>query len=541
MIKVKTISNLIKVFPNEEPKGEIINASILKNEVFSYQISIFSSENLTLNYELISDIKENISLRVVNYIYATMLGIADNEDNYVLKDKKTPTSFPDLLTPLGSQIKLKKDEWTTIYLTIREVKKSGNFDIVFNLLNDNKIVGNSQFSLAIINKEIDLDKILPNTNWFHYDGIANHYHLNVFSKKYNKIMVNFLKDQREHGINMLFVPLFTPPLDTYPGTYRRTAQLVDVEVVDEEYKFNLDRVFNFLDLGRKLGYKYFEMSHLFTQWGAKKAPKVMAKVNGKTKRIFGWGIKSTNPKYLNFVKSFLTKFVKELKARGFKENEVMFHLSDEPHGDAIKTYKKLANVIRKIIKPFKIIDALSDYSFYEKGAIDEPVVAEDALKEYRDHGVKTFVYYCCCQAHDFIPNRFMNMPLNRLRVCGPIMYIDDAKGFLQWGYNFYNTQFSIKRINPFEVPDAGGKFPAGDSYVVYPGENGVPLNSIREESYFDSLQDYALLKMLEDKKGRDYVLDLLSKFNILSYENYPHEDLLCYKLHEELVRKLQKY
>ena len=169
------------------------------------------------------------------------------------------------------------------------------------------------------------------------------------------------------------------------------------------------------------------------------------------------------------------------------------------------------------------------------------VVAENAIKEYRKNGVKTFVYYCCCQAYDNVPNRFLNMPLNRLRVLGPIMYVDEAKGLLQWGFNFYNSQLSLSQIDPFKVPDANARFPAGDSFIVYPGKDGEPLSSIRSETYFDSLQDYALLKMLEDKKGRDYVLDLLSKFSILSYENYPHEDLLCYKLHEELVRELQKY
>ena len=30
------------------------------------------------------------------------------------------------------------------------------------------------------------------------------------------------------------------------------------------------------------------------------------------------------------------------------------------------------------------------------------------------------------------------------------------KGFLHWGLNFYNTQYSKKHINPFEVTDAGG-------------------------------------------------------------------------------------
>ena len=32
-----------------------------------------------------------------------------------------------------------------------------------------------------------------------------------------------------HGVNLLYTPLFTPPLDTQVGGERTTVQLVDVE------------------------------------------------------------------------------------------------------------------------------------------------------------------------------------------------------------------------------------------------------------------------------------------------------------------------
>ena len=57
----------------------------------------------------------------------------------------------------------------------------------------------------------------------------------------------------------------------------------------------------------RVGIKYFEISHLFTQWGVKAAPKVMATVDGEYKQIFGWDTVSTSDEYRAFLRQFLTE------------------------------------------------------------------------------------------------------------------------------------------------------------------------------------------------------------------------------------------
>ena len=56
---------------------------------------------------------------------------------------------------------------------------------------------------------------------------------------------------------------------------------------------------------KKAGIKYFEHSHLFTQWGAKHAPKVIATVNGEKKRIFGWDVLAVSDEYKEFLAAFM--------------------------------------------------------------------------------------------------------------------------------------------------------------------------------------------------------------------------------------------
>ena len=132
-----------------------------------------------------------------------------------------------------------------------------------------------------------------------------------------------------------------------------------------------------------------------------------------------------------------------------------------------------------------------------------------------------WTYYCCGQ-YKGTSNRFMAMPSYRNRVLGLQLYKFGCVGFLQWGFNFWYSQYSKRRINPFEETDAGEAFPSGDSFVVYPGENGQPLVSLRYKVFYDAFQDLRALKLLESKIGREKTLALLENGTPISFKDYPH-------------------
>ena len=106
------------------------------------------------------------------------------------------------------------------------------------------------------------------------------------------------------------------------------------------------------------------------------------------------------------------------------------------------------------------------------------------------------------------------------------MFKYDIKGFLQWGYNFYYTQLSKAPINPFEDSDAGGKFPSGDSFVVYPADDGTAYHSIRLKVFYDALQDMAALKTLSKLAGKDKCLAIIEENgkHDITFSNYPHDE-----------------
>ena len=101
------------------------------------------------------------------------------------------------------------------------------------------------------------------------------------------------------------------------------------------------------------------------------------------------------------------------------------------------------------------------------------------------------------------------MPLWRTRSLGMQIYKYNVKGFLQWGYNFYNNQYSDTPINPYLITDCEGSFPAGDAYSVYPAPNGEALESIRIISHHQALTDIKAMKLCESLYSHDEVVSAI--------------------------------
>ena len=119
-----------------------------------------------------------------------------------------------------------------------------------------------------------------------------------------------------------------------------------------------------------------------------------------------------------------------------------------------------------------------------------------------------------------VANRFMAMPSHRNRVLGCQLYKNRIRGFLQWGFNFWFSEGSTRVIDPYRETDAGGAYPSGDAFVVYPlDENGQVVTSLRLHVFRDSLQDLRALELLESLTSREETEALLK--DIDGFTEYP--------------------
>ena len=521
MLNMKFISSLEKVFPDQkiEDFKELNTVRALKGErvsvqlVYSYDPEVIHGGHCIRNkIELSGALAPFANMREVRCVPVTMpTNPYGCDDNYL---RTTPGLYPDVLVPMnyGGALPYSHNTLKSIWIEINLPLDIAAGEYTFALkVNGNDYVGTHEasFTLEVINATLPKDDIYF-TQWFHCDCLANYYGVEVWSEKHWEIVENFTRVAAKNGINLLLTPVFTPPLDTTVGGERRTTQLVGVIKTGDKYSFDFTLVDRWVDMCNRCGIKYFEISHLFTQWGVEHAPKIMATVDGEYKRIFGWETEATGEEYSAFLRQFLTEFLSHMKARG-DDKRCIFHISDEPGLQHLENYKAAKALIADLLEGYMIIDALSNYKFYETGALEHPIPCNNHIHEFIDKGVKDlWTYYCVSQNID-VANRYISMPLWRTRSLGMQIYKYNVKGFLQWGYNFYNNQFSDTPINPYLITDCEGSFPAGDAYSVYPAPNGEALESIRIIAHHQALTDIKAMKLCENLYSHDEVVKAIEE------------------------------
>ena len=521
MLKIIPLSSLIKVFSDEEPTAQpFTKLSCLSNERVQLQVAFCNDSDCEVNVKVDCKFKDCINVYYVEEIYSKN-PVHALQDNYTLRKKSG--YFPELLRPLDGCFNAKANKWNSIWLEVVPnptlVAGEQKINVALTCGEDVQTI---DFTLDVIDAQLPAQTLI-NTNWFHTDCIATHYNIEVFSDKYWEYVKNFLKVAVDHGMNMVLTPLFTPPLDTKVGGERPTVQLVGVKVTSGEYKFDFTNLDKWIAICDEVGIKYLELSHFFTQWGAKKCPKIIAEVDGVQKRIFGWDTKASGKAYRSFLTAFAEVFKPYLKEKGL-EDKVYFHVSDEPFAALARHYRKASNIVKELFGEYKIMDALSNYKFYKKGLVKLPVPANDHIEPFIGNVSDLWTYYCCVQVKG-VSNKFFSMPSQRNRVLGYQMYKFNVKGFLHWGYNFWYKQFSTGPVDPFTETDAGGSFPSGDSFVVYPGDNGAPLISLRLKVFYDAFQDMRALQLLESLIGKEKTMQILEDgIEPITFAQYPHCD-----------------
>ena len=507
---------------DEKDCVEVKKGYCLCNQGFQFQIFLDRKKREKEAVKISGTLTEYITVyRVFDMKGSYEHPLNKKTDEYYIKSEDD--MYPDLLKKVD-ELNTTEQEKCVLLIDVCEKEKPAGVHTVTIQIGTQT----ADFTLEVFKEKLAEADIIF-TNWFHLDGICHYYKVEPFSKEFYQHVSRFLDAYVKMGNNMILVPAFTPPLDTEVGEERLTTQLVKVLKNGEEYKFDFSQMKKYLQLCKNKGIKFFEHSHLFTQWGGEYCPKIMIEEDGVEKNLFGWSVKSDDEKYKNFLKQYFTALNVFLGKENLKENFYL-HLTDEPRPQHIEKYKKLSAFIKEISQGLRTMDALSEKE--AAVAVDMPVVAMYS-KDLPLFDENKMLYYCVEVETDCITNRYFHMPLQRTEILGFQLYENKAKGFLHWGYNFYNKQLSKGPINPYEDTMAGGGFPAGDSFIVYPGEEQVNL-SLRYFSIKRAFEDYRLLKTVEKKLGEEATFKMLHENGVQGVHIYPKS----VKWHEEFRKKL---
>ena len=275
LIECKIVSGTQKILPKIFVENELHCGKVLVGETANFQIVFNNKTGGTIKFARIdieSAIKEKIKISAIDFVPLTTFPDSPMDDYYSTSDIGL---VPDLLREFKpTDLCLYQNLNKACYVSIDTCGISaGIYDIFFVLHDEVRVYCECKYTLEVLDCSLaETDVIL--TNWMHYDCIANYHGTEVFSEEFYNVFGKYLKEYLEIGFNMIYTPLFTPPLDTYVGGERRTVQLVGVKIKNGKYVFSFEKLNKFIDFCVEKGISFFEFSHLFTQWGGKACPKI---------------------------------------------------------------------------------------------------------------------------------------------------------------------------------------------------------------------------------------------------------------------------
>ena len=543
-LTIKQISSLPKVqLDSQLDYPEINSVELLRGERYSYQIAFRANMYYDVRFVIEGELAPYIRVYQVNQspydcVVSDMKGFTDPD--YI---SHTTGLMPDLLTPLPNVFGNVHTSLLAASLRVevnlpRDIEP-GVYKVKAKMLNqDGKTIAEKVMRITVLDEEIK-EQSLIYTRWFYADCISDYHGVEIYSDRHFELIEGYIREAVDCGINMILVPIHTPPLDTAVGTYRPCVQLVDIEKNGDKYLFSFKNFDRFIEICKKVGVKYYEMAHMFSQWGAKCAAPIQVSENGVKDYMFGWHVNSTDPLYTEFLKQYIKAVSDRLAYHGVQEN-TYFHISDEPSLDKIDAYKAASEIIRPLIGKAHTMDALSNYDFYEQGLVECPVTPVHHINEFLKHKVDNqWTYYCVGPQYGFI-NSFIGTPGWRLRILGLLMYKYNIKGFLHWGMNFYNSPLSLCNINPYVTTSANRSWPSGDPFIFYPAKNGS-YPSIRAKVTAEAIGDMDLCRTLEEYIGREAVVRIIDKLagKPLCFDDFPKGEEYIFAVRDKLIRTLK--
>ena len=517
MLKTKIISSLEKPFTDEcfDKYSEHTHGSALLGETYSLQM-LYTYEKdeenrpwVTYTYALSGTLAEYATVREVKNVGVQKPVGIKHDDNYL---RTTAGIYPDVLAPFinGNRFVgapgILNSIWIDIEIPTDAKGLAGEQTLELSSIrvSTGETVCKSCFTLDIIDCSLPPQKT-SFTMWTQAELLAKYYGIAPWSKKHWQIMENALTCSRRGGANIAYAPIFTTVVSTK---------------TEDGFKFDYKLFDKWISLVEKLGFDYIEMSHLFSPGSAAHAsPEAFYYENGAT--VSMKGRRATDPDYVEFIRAFIKGIIARLKRKGLS-HKLLFHIADEPSLKHIEYFRAARESVIDIIGEYPILDAIFDIEYWHEGLVSSPVPITDHLTPFLEEQVPhLWTYYCTGPQADGHSNRFIAQSGACHRSLGMQLYKYNIEGFLHYALCYIGEGDATGVINPY-VEQSGNKcFPAGDTFCIYPTNDGEFLESIRLCIIRDAFQDIRAMQLLEGYVGHGEVVRVIEeelgtelKFNV---------------------------
>lgn len=453
-------------------KGETVNTQLLIWTKGTAQISLETSDLKSPEGNTIK--KENLSTGFIKYVITDEFRdgcgyrkAKDFDSSYVadLIDTRTEviTLAPNSTQPVWLAIKVPQQAKPGVYKGSLTIKGT-----------QTKVL---EISVRVI------DKTLPAPNqwaydldlWQHPAAIARVHQVELWSDQHFALMRNYYKMLADAGQKTITTSIVNEPwghqtYDDYPSLIKWTRKKdgtwsYDYSLFDKYVAFVMScginqRINCYSMVPWKIAFSYFDEST-------------------NKEAIFTDAIGT--PGYNLFWSTMLKDFTHHLKQKNWFA-KTYIAMDERP----MPAMKSVIALLKSIDSKWKIALAGEYHEEIEKDIFNYCIASKweypaDVLKKRHAEGKISTWYTCCTEPY---PNAFtFSSPAEQVWM-GWYTANKNMDGYLRWAYNSW-TKYPL-------VDSRFISWPAGDTYLVYPG----PFSSVRFEKIIEGAQDFEKIKIL---------------------------------------------
>ena len=519
------ISTLEAAYPdkNNIKLKKTFSYHIPQNSDFEALILIKSKTNKKFTFNSVSKTLKNINYSIIIPVPVEENTGVDSRTEQFLGQinpdviRRAPFEVFEIIQPLTKNEIETVSNFSLLRISVKstDFKSTGNFKLNL-VLNDGFKTEQLKFKIKVhvaSVPKLEESKFFY-TNWFNLSKMEEMHNLKRWNEEWFVMLDKYAKLIGEGRQNCIIIP----------------HELISLK--NNKISLDEEKMISFINVFKKYGFKYFESPHLLNRganddWGS---PELITKL--RKKGYYSEGGKKEIDTIIRKIKSFTKKYK--------LDNQWLQHIADEPTDNNAQCYKDVSKQIKLIYPEVTIMEATNAKESLS-GSIDLwcPLINDfqenqDFFKEREKNGEKILIYTCLVPGGKWL-NRTLDMERIRQVYFGWAGSKYNTFGYLHWGLNQYKANPFKQSVVKHPSPQASSNnfLPAGDTHVIYPGNDG-PLSSLRFEAHRQGIEDYELLEKLK-LKNPDKHLRLIKKL-FLNYTNYS----LSIKKYERIRKNLLK-
>jgi len=468
-------------------KGERVHCQLLvwsagKEEQISITANEFSNGNFKIN-------KDHISISVVRYVLTDeFLNERSTACGPRNKDEVPAHLTPDLLSNENSFIA--NDPGTRPVWISVDIPADAPAGIYTGVVSRQSASGKAEH---VITLEVQDYQLPPPAEWsFHLDlwqnpfAVARYHDVDLWSEEHLDLLKPLLIRLASAGQKCITTTLIDRPWGDDKPCYDNFGSMIQwTRKKEGTWDYDYTVFDQYVRLAMECGitkqincYSMVPINNTFSWFDEETSDTV------RTEAIPG------TEEYENLWRGFLVDFMAHLEEKGWLDicTLALDEREEEEMTNLFRFLEETAPGLKISMAGFYYEDINSSIYDFSSNWRNSGRIPGDAIKSRKNSGLIT-TYYVACGIPE--PNNFTFSPPSESCYEGWVAAAMGFDGFLRWAYNSWPEDPTIDSRYI--------KWPAGDTYLVYPGA----LSSVRFERLREGIQDYEKIRILREELSGD--------------------------------------